>query len=99
MTFESADADRGAVRYGSRRMARLLKSAQMKVSASPEDVDFRTARGLDKRKFSALLSCDWIGSVQHVIVKGPTGVGKTWLTCALGQQAIRKWPTCFVSPF
>jgi len=73
-----------------RRMARLLKSAQMKISAAPEDVDFRTARGLDKRKFSSLLGCDWIASAQHLIVTGPTGVGKTWLTCALGQQAVRK---------
>lgn len=73
-----------------RRMARMLRSAQMKISAAPEDVDFRTARGLDKRKFSALLNCDWIMSAQCLIVTGPTGVGKTWLTCALGQQAVRK---------
>jgi DNA replication protein DnaC len=76
-------------RRESGRMARLLKSARLKVSATPEDVDFRAERGLDKRKFSALLNCDWIGS-QHLVVTGPTGVGKTWLTCALGHQAIRK---------
>ncbi|MDG0856197.1 ATP-binding protein [Roseateles puraquae] len=76
-------------RRESGRMARLLKLSRLKVSATPEDVDFRAERGLNKRKFSNRLNCDWIGK-QHLVVTGPTAVGKTWLTCALGHQAIRK---------
>jgi DNA replication protein DnaC len=82
------DAERHA--RENRRLNRLVKGAKFKASASAEDVDYRATRGLDKRKFSALLSCDWIERGQHLIMTGPTGVGKTWLACALGNQAVRR---------
>lgn len=91
------DAERAA--RESRRLSRLLSSARLKQSASPEDVDYRASRGLDKRQFRALLDCDWIVQHQHLIITGPTGVGKTWLSCALGQQAARRGFTVWYRRF
>lgn len=72
-----------------RRLTRLLKRAHLKVQASAEDIDFRAGRGLDKRQVNALLRCDWIQQSQNVIITGATGVGKTWLACALAHRAAR----------
>ena len=74
----------------SRRLARLLKQARLKVSsACLADVDYRAGRGLDKRQLASFSSCDWIRQAQSILLTGPTGVGKTWLACALGHQACR----------
>jgi DNA replication protein DnaC len=75
----------------SKRIARLLKVAKLKVSsASIEDIDYRPNRGLDKRLVSMLASCDWIRHAQNLILVGATGTGKTWLCCAFGQAACRQ---------
>lgn len=74
-----------------RRVARLLKSAKLKATnAVPEDIDFSTKRGIDKRQIMDLLACQWVERGQHVVITGPTGTGKTWLGCALGREAARK---------
>jgi len=73
-----------------RKFQRLLKAAKLKVQACPEDVDYSAHRGLDRAVFSNLLTCDWIRNSLSTIITGPTGVGKTWIGCALGFQAIRK---------
>lgn len=82
------DAERLA--RDNRRLIRLLKRAQLKVQASPEDIDYHASRGLDKRQVNALLGCEWILHQQNLIITGPTGVGKTWLACAFAQQAARR---------
>ncbi|OZB58780.1 MAG: AAA family ATPase [Thiomonas sp. 13-66-29] len=73
-----------------RRIGRLLKTAKLKIQASPEDIDYGSSRGLDKRQIASLLGGDWIQRGQNLIVTGATGVGKTWLACAFGQQAVRQ---------
>lgn len=73
-----------------KRLARLLKAARLKVaSACIEDIDWRGSRGLDRSLLSALAGCDWLRHGHSVLITGATGVGKTWLACALAQQAAR----------
>jgi len=72
-----------------RKLNRLVKVATLPEAASLEDLDMRPARGLDKPMLSGLAGCGWIKRLQNLIIVGPTGVGKTWLACALGQQACR----------
>lgn len=72
-----------------RKLTRLLKQARLREQAAAEAVDYRASRGLERQVFQSLLRCDWIERHQNVIVTGPTGVGKTWLACALGHQATR----------
>lgn len=73
-----------------KRMKRLLENAKLKLPASMEDADYRTSRGLDKSVFVKLGACEWIRRHQNVIIVGPTGVGKTFLACALAQRACRE---------
>lgn len=83
--------DREMTWRDSKRLERLLKVARLKnVSACMEDIDYRASRSLDRRLLASLASCDWIRNVQNVILTGKTGCGKTWLACALGNQACRQ---------
>lgn len=74
-----------------KRVARLLKAAKLKVSAACiEDIDWRGSRGLDRHLVTALAGGDWIRQSRNVLITGATGCGKTWLSCALAQQAARQ---------
>ncbi|MBA4423840.1 MAG: AAA family ATPase [Syntrophus sp. (in: bacteria)] len=73
-----------------KRMKRLLKSAKLKLSASMEDIDYRAPRGLDKSVVLSLGTCEWIRRHRNVIITGPTGVGKTYLACALAHNSCRE---------
>jgi DNA replication protein DnaC len=73
-----------------KRLTRLLKAARLKLSgACIEDIDWRASRGLDRALISALAGGDWLRHGRNVLITGATGVGKTWLACALAQQAAR----------
>ena len=69
-------------------MARL-RYARLRHNAAVEDVDYRTARGLDRALFQKLAQGNWIKEQQNLIIIGPSGVGKSWLACALGHRACR----------
>src|SRR5205085_4430124 len=58
-------------------------------SACIENIDWRASRGLDRTLITALAGCDWLRNAHNVLITGATGVGKTWLACALAQQAAR----------
>jgi DNA replication protein DnaC len=73
-----------------RRLTRLLQEARFRLPACVEDLDFRTARGLDRSVVLRLASADWVRAHQVVLIVGPTGAGKTYLSCALGQAACRQ---------
>jgi DNA replication protein DnaC len=73
-----------------KRLTRLLKAASLKVSsACIEDIDWRASRGLDRALITMLAGGDWLRHGRNVLITGATGVGKTWLACALAQQAAR----------
>lgn len=72
-----------------RRLALRLRHARLRHHAVPEDVNYRTPRGLDRRLFDMLLRGDWIANHENLAVIGPTGIGKSWLACAIGHKACR----------
>lgn len=72
-----------------RRLARLLTDARLKLPACIEDIDYQQSRGLDRSLIRDLSSCYWIESHLHVLITGPSGVGKSYLACALGNAACR----------
>lgn len=73
-----------------KRLARLLKTAKLKISsACIEEIDWRASRGLDRTLITSLAGADWLRHAHNVLITGATGVGKTWLACALAQQAAR----------
>jgi DNA replication protein DnaC len=74
-----------------KRLARALKEAKFRISsACIEDIEFAAERKLDRKKIRELSSCQWIENHQNVVIIGKTGVGKSYLACALAQQACRK---------
>jgi DNA replication protein DnaC len=87
--------DRQWVWKEDRRMKRLLRNARLRVDACIEDIDYKTPRGIDKSVILTLASCDWVKQAQNVIIVGPTGVGKTYLACALANRACRSGHSAF----
>ncbi|WP_067522644.1 IS21-like element helper ATPase IstB [Endozoicomonas ascidiicola] len=81
--------DREITTRDNRRLKTRLKNARLRQNACMEDIDFRHPRGLQREPFQQLLGSGWIKDHQNVIITGPTGVGKTWLACALAQEACR----------
>jgi DNA replication protein DnaC len=82
--------DREATSRANKRLARRLREARLRQSAVVADVDFRASRGLDRALFQKLASCEWVRDHHHLVVVGPTGIGKSWLACALGHKACRE---------
>jgi DNA replication protein DnaC len=71
-------------------LGRRLKNAKLRTNACVEDIDYRGARGLDKSVIRALVQeSAWVGTHENVFVLGPTGVGKSFVACALAQKACR----------
>jgi len=72
-----------------RRLTARLRYARLRHRSAVEDVDYRANRGLDRVLFQKLALGGWIEQKQNLIIVGPTGVGKSWLACALGHKACR----------
>jgi DNA replication protein DnaC len=82
-----------------RALARRLAQAKFRYPASVEDIDFRLARGLDRSLIRSLTqNSAWVHQHQQIFLLGPTGVGKTWLACALAEKACRDGFTAFFRP-
>jgi DNA replication protein DnaC len=81
--------DRESIERENKRLTSRLKFAGLRQNAVVEDVDMKAARGLDKALFAKLVVGDWIDQHQNLIIVGKTGLGKSWLACALGHKACR----------
>jgi DNA replication protein DnaC len=98
LSFEDRFAlivDRQWIWKEDRRMRRLLTNAKLKLNACVEDIDYRTPRAMDKSVVLKLAVGDWISHAHNVIITGPTGVGKTFLACALANRACRMGYSAF----
>ena len=82
--------DREITVRDNRRLQTRLRKARLRQNACLEDIDYRHPRGLRREQIQQLLGNRWIKEHQNVIITGPTGVGKTWLACALAQKACRE---------
>jgi len=82
--------DREETARASRRLKTRLTQARLRLQACVEDIDYRSRRGLSKSMVLSLASCQWIGAHLNLVITGPTGVGKTYLACALAHQACRQ---------
>jgi len=93
MTFEERFGlivDREDCERRNRRFRSRVKRAKAKESACIEDIDFSPRRGIKKVEVLSLASCEWVRQHQNVIISGPTGVGKTYIGCALLHAACRE---------
>ena len=81
--------DREVVERQNKCLATRLKFAGLRHLAVVEDIDLATPRGLDRALFTSLVAGDWIERKLNLLIIGPTGVGKSWIACALGHKACR----------
>lgn len=82
--------DREMTVRDNRRLTNLLRGARLRYSnACPEEIDFRTPRGLSKEVIVSLMQNGWVKGKQNIIITGPTGSGKTFIACALANSACR----------
>ena len=77
-------------------LTRRLKSAKLRHNACIEDIDYRAARGLEKSVIRGLAKdSQWVQNHENLFVLGPTGVGKSFIACALAQKACRDGYSAF----
>ena len=70
-----------------RKIARSMSNARFRYNASVEQMYFEADRGMDKNQVMRLAECTFINKKENVLITGSTGIGKSYLACALGQQA------------
>ena len=85
--------ERELLQRQNRRLERVLKAAKLRSGAVVEDLDFSATRGLDKTVLLSLVSSPWVANHHQVMIVGPTGVGKTFLACAIANRAVRDGAT------
>ena len=82
--------DREMTERENRRYKNRLSKARLRQQACLEDVDLHQKRGLDKALIMQLATCQWVKEAGNVLIIGPTGVGKTYLACALAHKACQQ---------
>lgn len=81
--------DREATERDAKKLATRLRFASLRQAACVEDIDMRSPRGIDKAVMAHLIDGGWIGRHENLLITGPTGLGKSWIACALGHKACR----------
>jgi DNA replication protein DnaC len=81
--------DRECIRRDNNRLQRRLRTARLPLPATVEDLDLSPSRGIDRRLVLQLAQGEWINQHLNILVLGPTGVGKSFLACALAHSACR----------
>jgi DNA replication protein DnaC len=82
--------DRERIEQENRSLTARLRRARLGQEASIEEIDMQSARGFDRSLLASLSSCSWVADHHNVLITGPTGVGKSYLACALGHASCRK---------
>jgi len=82
--------DRELTERENRRLTSRLRRARLRHNAALEDINYQHRQGLDKGLIQSLAACQWVRERLNVLITGPTGVGKTWLACALAHKACRE---------
>lgn len=82
--------DRELLERENRRLERALKAAKLRTQAVVEDLDYRRRRGLERALALELAEAHWVEHHQNLLIVGATGVGKTFVACALAHSAIRR---------
>jgi DNA replication protein DnaC len=82
--------DRELTERHNRRLQRSLKSARLRVAATVEGIDFRRPRGLERAQVLSLAESHWVAAHHSLVIVGATGLGKTYVACALANAAIRR---------
>ncbi len=81
--------DREAAERDGKRLTARLKFAALRQAACVEDLDLRAPRGIDRAVLAHLVDGTWIDRHENLLITGPTGLGKSWIACALGHKACR----------
>lgn len=81
--------DREQTERDSRRLTTRLRSAHLRQSACIEDLDWKAPRGLDRNLVLSLAGGRYLAKAHNILITGPTGVGKSYLACALAHKACR----------
>ena len=81
--------DREEIDRHNAALAQRLRLARLREAACFEDIDYRKPRGLDRSLLRSLATGQWLSEHNNVLVLGKTGTGKSYIACALGNQAAR----------
>jgi DNA replication protein DnaC len=82
-------ADAEWVHRENNKLTSRLRKAKFKQQACVEDIIYKSGRGVTKAVVNELASSRWVATHRNIILTGPTGVGKSFIACALGQKACR----------
>ena len=82
LLIDQEDAERN-----NKRLTRLLKAARFKLAATLEDIDYEQPRGITRSQMAGLTPGEWLNRNQNLLITGPCGTGKSWLSCAFGHSA------------
>jgi DNA replication protein DnaC len=73
-----------------RKLTKRLRVAKLRYAASFEDIDFKHPRSLDRQQVLSLGNCSFVEQRHNLLISGPTGIGKSYLACALVERACRR---------